>query len=553
MTIGSIGTIAQTYKSDCDYWVNIREPEIAPEGRFLLEKKCRAIEEWASHFDCEIYFFLMDIDKTRDNNFDSKAEEESAGSALHLLLKDELFRSHIQVAGKMLLWWLIPPGLSQEEYRHYKKRLAASKCIDLDNFIDLGYIPAIPRSEIFGASLWQMNKALVSPFKSIIKFAYLELLLNTPPGETALLSDKIKLQITFPEALVDSDMPSLRVTDVDPYLLLARELTTFYQWRSGKKYDEFMRICFFLKTMEGLDCQRQNPVSTRHLQRITTIMNDWGILPDDVEFYRDYKEWRVGQLITMGKKVHEYLSETYSRLRLIFKDMDKGEVLTITEHDISVLGRKLFTLHDKKSGKVQFVKGVTTDSLMVEDITIHLSRYQGKDFFFAFQGEYDDIRIQENKEYIIKRETNLIHLLVWLVINRILTKESNVFLTKTYLPINLNDIKEILREIFNSFTIEHFSEIPAEDLLQPEIIVSALAVINFSKAPVKGSKNLETSIISKNSYGEYFIAEYHSLKQYKNALTLLLTKHFVSRWNNNLRVFIPEQPEKHLISNMLSG
>ncbi|MCK5227608.1 MAG: adenylate cyclase, partial [Desulfobulbaceae bacterium] len=118
-TIGSIGTVAQTTKSDCDYWVSVKNDELGPEGLELLSQKCKAIEEWALERDTEVYFFLMDIDQTRENSFDSAAEEESAGSALKLLLKDELFRTHIMVAGKMPLWWLIPPGLTEEGYREY--------------------------------------------------------------------------------------------------------------------------------------------------------------------------------------------------------------------------------------------------------------------------------------------------------------------------------------------------------------------------------------------------------------------------------------------------
>ena len=159
-TIGSIGTIAQTEKSDCDYWVSICYDELGPNGMEMLEQKCKAIEEWAMKRGTEIHFFLMDIVQTRENSFDSRAEKESAGSALKLLLKDELFRTHILVAGKMLLWWLIPLGLSEEGYQEYVQKLISEKTINPDNFIDLGYISDIPKSEIFGACLWQMNQAL---------------------------------------------------------------------------------------------------------------------------------------------------------------------------------------------------------------------------------------------------------------------------------------------------------------------------------------------------------------------------------------------------------
>jgi len=118
----------------------------------------------------------MDVEETRRNRFATGTAGESAGSALKLLLKDELFRTHILVAGKMPLWWLLPPGLSPAEYEREAHRLLATVPGLADNCIDIGTIGDIPQDEIFGACLWQFNKALASPFKSVIKLAYLELL-----------------------------------------------------------------------------------------------------------------------------------------------------------------------------------------------------------------------------------------------------------------------------------------------------------------------------------------------------------------------------------------
>ena len=553
-TIGSIGTIAQTFKSDCDYWVSIREAELGDNGRQYLEEKCRAIESWASSLENEIYFFLMDIDQTRENSFESRAEDESAGSALKLLLKDELFRTHIQVAGKMLLWWLIPPGLSEDDYRRYVMKMADDPTIDLNNFVDLGYISDIPKSEIFGACLWQMNKALVSPFKSIIKFAYLELLLNEKKNNLRLLSDRIKILVTFPGKNKTSEFENLKLADIDPYLLLAREIVAFYQREEVEhKQDEFIRICFFLKTLEGIDSQERESAKISHLLKLTDLMEEWNVLPQNVDFYLKFKQWKIKDLIDLGSKVHDYLSETYNRLRTIFRSLGDEASLTITEHDISVLGRKLFTFREKKPHKIEFVKGLSSNTLIQDNITIHTSRFAGIDYFFAFQGEYDHVSIKEKTSYIIKRETHLIRLLVWLIINRILIKETKIKLTKTYLPINMVDIKNLLDQLLETFPIVHFSHIPPEDLLKNEVIVKALAIINFSKSLVRGSKTLQTTIISKNCYGEYFLQDYTTLTQYKNALTSLLTKHYVSRWNKNLIIYIPNQQERHLLNNMLSS
>jgi adenylate cyclase class 1 len=562
-TIGSIGTIAQTEKSDCDYWVIVKFSELSAEKIKLLEQKCQAIELWADSRGFEIHLFLMDIKQTRENSFDSKAEEESAGSAMKLLLKDELFRTHILVAGKILLWWLIPPDLTEAEYKSYVQELPTKQKLNMRNFIDLGYISDIPKAETFGACLWQMNKALDSPFKSVIKFAYLELILSNSTTTTAgssgqpkssLVSDKIKRLVTFPESLSDKD-PSLELSDIDPYLLLAREIMAFYQQgKSGEKRDQFIRACLFLKTLEGMESQKKSGSHANHLKSTINLMENWDLLPSPLDHYLNFKYWKYKNLVSEGTKVHDYLIATYKRLRWYLRSFEKeGTGITITERDIAVLGRKLFTFHQKKEHKVDYIQSLSRDIMAQEDITLHVTRSDGQDFFFALQGQHDHKTIKDNKDSLIKRETHLIRLLTSMIINGVLTSNTNLHLTKNYLPVDLSDIQALTAHILQTFPYIDVAHISADQLLEREIITQALAIINFEKTPIKGPKDVNSTFITVNSYGEYFINDYKTLPQYKSALLALLTQHEISRWNKNFDIFIPPQHDLHLLQSMLKS
>lgn len=551
-TIGSIGTIAQTEKSDCDYWVSIRHKELGPERIELLSQKCREIEEWSLERGYEIYFFLMDIDQTRENSFESMAEDESAGSAIKLLLKDELFRSHIVVAGKILLWWFIPPGLTDKEYRAYVDKLYQSKKINPNLFIDLGYLSDIPKAEIFGACLWQMNKALDSPFKSVIKFAYLELLLKVKAKTLPLFSDKIKCLVTFQEKLAEAKEEKLAVEDVDPYLLLAKELVAFYQQEETKqKQDEIIRECLFMKTLEGVESQKRKKGKSEQLQKTMKLMQKWQLLPHNYSHISKMRFWKFKDYINAGSKVHDYLIETYKGLRWIFKSFDKETGLTITERDVAVLGRKLFTFYEKKPDKIEYIRSLSRETMAQDDITIHITRYEGMDYFYAFQGAHDHLSIKNKADMVIRRENKLVQLLTWLFVNGILNKKTSLHLTKNYLPVSLADIQDLIDVMTKTFPQVHFAHISGDQLLRAEKIVRALIVINLFKEPVRGSKTLNSTIISANSYGEYFIRDYTTQTQLKNAMRVLLTQHFVSRWNKNLEIFIPPFEEQRLILNML--
>ncbi len=554
-TIGSIGTIAQSEISDCDYWVSIRKEEIGEKGLALLQQKCKGIEEWALKRGIEAHFFPMDIDQTRENSFTAEADEESAGSALKALLKDELFRTHILVAGKMLLWWLIPPGLTEGEYRIFVKNLITHQKINPDEFIDLGYLSDIPKSEIFGACLWQMNKALDSPFKSVIKFAYLELLLRRESKTLPLFSDRVKCLITYPEKLPEQERGKIELIEVDPYILLAREIVAFYQGeKTEQKRAALIQECLFLKALEGMESQKNTKFGERsHLQATMAMMRSWNLLPENYAHFLRFRDWKYKELLAFGGKVHEYLIETYKRLRWIFKSFGVETGLTITERDISILGRKLFTFYEQKENKIDYIRSVSRDLMAQNHITIHITKYEGIFYYYAFQGELDQESVKQNVDAVIKREDNLVRLIVWLLVNGILSEKTNLHLTKNFLPIDLVDIQQLTETLVKTFPIIHFSKIPPASLLKRETVIRALVIVNFEKEPVKGSKTLKSTVVTESSYGEYFIQSYTTLTQLKNVMRQLLTQHYVSRWNKNLEIFIPAQDEQSHIKTLIEG
>ncbi len=545
-TIGSIGTIAQSEKSDCDFWVSIRVEDIEDKGVALLDKKCKKIEKWALEQGAEVYFFLMDIDQTRENKFTSSAEEESAGSALKLLLKDELFRTHILVAGKMLLWWLIPPGLTEEGYREYVETLIKDGSLNLDNFIDLGYLSDIPKSEIFGACLWQLNKALDSPFKSVIKFAYLELLLKHQANILPLFSTKIQCFVTFPERLPQNDAP-LPLNQIDPYLLLAKDLVAFYQKNKTKDEDNLVRECLFFKTFEGTKSGKDE----RHRLSTLNLMDKWALLPPNFDQLIKLQNWGYKDLLALGSRVHAYLLETYNRLRWLRKSFQRETGRTISDRDLSILGKKLFSFYDVKPDKIPYLHTLSRQSILQPDLTFHVSRFEGNLYYYVFQGVHDGESIKDNPLSIIKRETDPVFLIIWLTINGIMQQKTNIHMTKHFLAVNLADLKSLAAVIIKTFPLFNFSKITASELLSPEKVTMALVIINFENEPVKGSPTLKSAIITVNNYGEYFLHRYSTIVQLKNAMRHLLTKHFVSRWNNNMEIYIPDQPEKYFIQNLL--
>ena len=87
---------------------------------------------------------------------------ESCGSAQHLLLLDEFYRSAMLIAGKRLLWYLVPSEYD-DHYDDYVNGLFAHGKLSQDDWLDLGGFNRIPAEEYFGSALWQLYKGIDSP------------------------------------------------------------------------------------------------------------------------------------------------------------------------------------------------------------------------------------------------------------------------------------------------------------------------------------------------------------------------------------------------------
>lgn len=126
-TMGSTSSIGQSTSSDLDIWVCV-DADMDCDSRETLGNKCLLITDWAKSQGVEANFFIMDEQRFRHNQSDEMTGE-NCGSSQHLLLLDEFYRSAVRLAGKRLLWQIVPPEM-EECYDEYVKQLCANAYID---------------------------------------------------------------------------------------------------------------------------------------------------------------------------------------------------------------------------------------------------------------------------------------------------------------------------------------------------------------------------------------------------------------------------------------
>ena len=493
--MGSVGTIAQTDDSDFDFWVCIDGKRFSTIELTLLQQKLTAIEKWADNtFGIEVHFFLSEIDKVKQNDF-GVAEGESAGSAQALFLKAEFYNTNIVVAGKAPFWWLTPEKTTEKQYQAIYNSLEKGGSPDVDWFMDLGHLERLDASELFGAAIWQLGKAMDSPFKSVLKMAKLEVYLaNISHGQP--LCNLLKKHVHR-----GAEAPG-HVADIDPYALMFDELIAHYKANGQAEDIAVLQLCLYLKC----GCTLSHPLvegEQANFKRkiMASYAKQWGWSRKLLAHLDNQQDWTFNERVQLSRRIHRFLLECYRR---ISKEISHHQQV-MDQKDMTVLGRRLSTYYAKKPDKIEFLRRAFDESLYCEKITIAMRQLKnGDEVWSAYAGDLLSKSGIIDDSQKVTQATSAIALMVWLVSSKIIDTNSKVYLDYNYGEVSELDLNDLLKHLCKYFPPVKVSSLPRNDLLAPERITACFAIVNFPTLRQKATVE-NVSILYTTSWGETFL------------------------------------------------
>jgi len=493
--MGSVGTIAQTDDSDFDFWVCIDGNRFSQAALALLQQKLTAIEKWADEtFGIEVHFFLSEIDKVRQNDF-GVAEGESAGSAQAMFLKAEFYNTNIVVAGKAPFWWLTPEKTTEKQYRAIYNSLEKGGSPDVDWFMDLGHLERLDASELFGAAIWQLGKAMDSPFKSVLKMAKLEVYLaNISHGQP--LCNLLKKHVHR-----GAEAPG-HVADIDPYALMFDELIAHYKKHGQAEDIAVLQQCLYLKCGTALSQPLVEGEQANFKRKImASYAKQWGWSRKLIAHLDNQQDWTFNERVQLSRRIHRFLLKCYRR---ISKEISHHQQV-MDQKDMTVLGRRLSTYYAKKPDKIEFLRRAFDESLYCEKITIAMRQLKnGDEVWSAYAGDLlSKSGIMDESQKITQAST-AIALMVWLVSSKIIDTNSKVYLDYNYGEVSELDLNDLLKHLCKYFPPVKVSSLPRNDLLAPERVTACFAIVNFPTLRQKATVE-DVSILYTTSWGETFL------------------------------------------------
>ncbi|WP_347986325.1 class I adenylate cyclase [Methylomonas sp. AM2-LC] len=465
--MGSVGSMAFSKHSDIDIWL-CHQPDLNAVELDLLTGKLQELEKWAASLKIEAHFFLINNEKFKRGE-NAPISADSSGYTQHFLLLEEFYRTAIYIAGRIPVWWLVPP--SQElKYAEYVQHLLANRFVTDYDLIDLGGLQHMPLTEFVSATLWQIFKSLNSPHKSLLKLFLMESYASEFPQQQWLCVS-LKQAIYLGEFSVDS---------LDPYWLIYSKVQSYLQARQAPERLQLARECFHLKIMGASDAELDPKTRLLRNDYLHNVAAQWDWPAGLLDKMGRQRFWTIEKACVQHSIIREELQQCLRMmLKLVGNPVDHNY---LEHHDLKVISRKLRVALDALPEKVE----VLTTRSMVQDsvpmlLLVEKPQLSGESVWHLYRESRSSAA---GNSQSIKQAGSLIELLCWLVVNGLYHKHINLKLVSATLQLSQNDLNALVSEI-NAFLSTHLSG--AADSLevytQPSHCVATLLAVNLTVQP----------------------------------------------------------------------
>jgi len=396
--MGSAGSLGQGQRSDIDLWLIVRADSSDPE-RLMVQRKAETLAAWYADFGIEISTYVVPED-----TFSIHREEENLNEPIgHRLLLDEFYRSAIYLAGRWLLWWLIP---DDNDYALTARRLLQQRHIDPAQWLDLGPVGQVPSHEFLQTAMHQLHKAVQEPYKSVIKLALIEYYAALQPSGQ-LLSDKFKLAVW-------QDQPR---DELDPYVML---LSTLDQWLcNNPKRRRNLRRCFYLKSEIKVDLSKKTSKEMdwrRSLMR--QWINRWQWSTAEVEYLNQRNRWQIEDVRRERQLLYSALNASYRFIRDFsrIQGLDNKRVRKL----LIQLARQLYVIYESAPDKIVIENPGIAPRLYYPLLTLVYA--DGQWAFYAGAPDSSQLLFMPS----LYQHKHLVALMSWAVINGFVDADTRV-------------------------------------------------------------------------------------------------------------------------------
>ncbi len=481
--MGSSGSIGQSTSSDLDIWV-CYNGDLTDHQIQLLDEKSRAISAWAMDFNLEVHFFLMNAHRFSGGEQQSLTGE-NCGSTQHVLLLDEFYRTAQLLAGNIPAWWLVPVA-HEQNYADVVQTMYDEGFISDNNCTDFGAIARLPAGEFIGAGMWQIYKAIDSPYKSVLKLILLEIYARQYPLINSLAhwykSDIYRMQLSL--------------DDLDPYVMLYRRIEEYLIEREEFQRLDLIRRCFYFKV--GLNLSKTTKSFNWRRELMDFLVNSWGWDKRTLTHLDNFRSWTIEEVLDERRLLINELTHSYRFLTEFASEHHGGHVMS--QRDLLILSRKLHAAFDRRPGKIDFIRiGLDVD-LSHEKIRLYERESKQEPGVFLWAA-YNRPLDNDPTPSPLKYSKGLLETLLWSHLNGLIAAHLHI----PVFPVQQHSVSEFeIRMTLSSMRQLIPLPLPKTDstsFYHPAILTKVVLFINLGRDPLHylSAKGLQKISARSNS------------------------------------------------------
>ncbi|QLB12191.1 adenylate cyclase [Bisgaardia hudsonensis] len=509
--MGSVASISQTPSSDLDIWI-CHPNNLSIAKKKLLSQKMMLLQKWANNLGVDITLYLMTQQHFKNFRNTEPLTINNSGSAQHMLLLDEFYRSAIRIAGKPLLWLHLDVE-NEQEYEQSVQQLVDNKVINLNDWVDFGGLGAFSANEYFGASLWQLYKGIDAPYKSVLKILLLETYSSEYP-RTHLIAKEFKQKL----------LHNKFDFHFDPYLTMLDRVSQYLTSLNEKKRLDFIRRCFYMKANEFVENTEIELKLNWRFNYLKKLTKEWEWSEKTIANLNQHKHWKIKKAKESHNNLIQYLMFSYRNL-MYFARKHKLDA-NIVPQDISILTRKLYTSFEDLPGKVTLLNQALASDLSEEHLTfIEVQNHKSCKAGWYLINQQPNIQGFHQRRYTEYSE-NLNKLVNWAYFNGLLTSRTNLHISSQ--TVSLEKLRHFVADLRLSFPLRRIST-SNEELNQQCEIKNLSVIVNLTKDPTQYLQQPKSNIFASDlfSFGPTEESLVGSIDlTYRNVWNEIRTLHF---------------------------
>lgn len=306
-SIGSAGTLSQTEHSDFDLWIVCRDDISNVQYRMMAEKAA-LIKKWLLEQDpgLDLNFYMATPSDVKRHYF-GEVSDDGAGTALGKLLKEEFYRTCLVWMGQIPLWWALPYDVkTPEDYEQWREAVALTNLPIKEDLMDLGPLERSTLPQFLAAVMWQANKSLGSPFKSLLKLSVVNRYADEPDAE--FIAERIRMNV---------QMSPTHGRNTDPYTNLFDYCASYWHKQGLVDGALLMSEMFFLKVMgdrmSGAQSDWDQAIFKRRTE-IRDLLKSWGLTPDIQRKLSSIARWEFHEAMRYQERTQSFIHMIFDRV-----------------------------------------------------------------------------------------------------------------------------------------------------------------------------------------------------------------------------------------------